>query len=218
MVRLLERLGTKVHYNPEQTCCGHLAWTKGQKELTRPVAEKWIRDFDSGKSIVCPAGACTSMVKNYYGEMFSNSSLHLKLKSVQSKTFELSQFLVHELKVTDTQSRFEGSAVFHDCCYALREAGIRDEPHLLLSQVKGLKLLQADNQSECCGFGNTFSVEFEKLSTVMAEKKIAEAQRLQVDYIISTDYICLMQLQTYINAHKLSIKCMHLADVLNFGH
>ena len=48
----------------------------------------------------------------------------------------------------------------------------------------------------------------------MTEQKIRTAMETGADYIISTDYSCLMVMDAYIRQQELSLKVMHLADVL----
>ena len=70
----------------------------------------------------------------------------------------------------------------------------------------------------CCGFGGTFSVKFEGIASAMAQQKVDHALEMEADYIISTDASCLLHLQGYIDKQGLSIKTMHLADVLMSGN
>ena len=217
MVKILEKLGCEVHYNPEQTCCGQPAWTTGQKELTKTVAEKWLKEFSTGRTVVCPAGSCVGMIRNYYHEMFMNSSYHLMLRAVQGKTFELTEFLVDVLALDSIGASLTGKAVYHDACNALRECKIKEGPRKLLANVKGLELLSTGDEEECCGFGGTFSVKYEGLSTSMAEQKVNNAINAGADFIISTDLSCLMHIEGYIRKQKLPLKTMHIADVLASG-
>ena len=69
----------------------------------------------------------------------------------------------------------------------------------------------------CCGFGGTFAVKFEAISIGMADQKITNALATGAEYIISTDLSCLMQLDGYIKGKNLSLKTMHIADVLANG-
>jgi len=69
----------------------------------------------------------------------------------------------------------------------------------------------------CCGFGGTFSVKFDAISVAMADQKVANANATKAEYIISTDYSCLMHLDGYIQNKGLSLKTMHIADVLANG-
>ena len=66
----------------------------------------------------------------------------------------------------------------------------------------------------CCGFGGTFSVKHEPISTAMTEQKVEFALETGAEYIVSTEASCLMNIQSYITKHKLALKTAHLADVL----
>jgi L-lactate dehydrogenase complex protein LldE len=68
-----------------------------------------------------------------------------------------------------------------------------------------------------CGFGGTFAVKFEGISSAMAQQKVNHALDAGAEYIISTDASCLMHLQSYIDANQIPLKTMHLADVLARG-
>jgi L-lactate dehydrogenase complex protein LldE len=217
MIKVLEKLGCDVNYNAEQTCCGQPAWNAGFKDRVKPVATKWINDFNTQNYIVSPSGSCTGMVRNYYLEMFANTSNHLKCKSAQGRSFEFTEFLVEILKKEDIGAVLNGKATYHDACGALRECNIKDGPRKLLQNVKGLELVEMNECETCCGFGGTFAVKFEGISTAMAEQKVNNAMATGADYIISTDVSCLMHIEAYITKKKLPIKCMHIADVLASG-
>lgn len=131
--------------------------------------------------------------------------------------YELSDFLVNVLKITDLGATLEGKATYHDSCSGLREIGIKQEPRTLLSKVKGLELIEMNEVETCCGFGGTFSVKYESIAVGMAEQKLIHAEATQADYIISTDLSCLMHMNGYIKKQGKPIKVMHLADALTSG-
>ncbi|MFM2136070.1 MAG: hypothetical protein RL021_1470 [Bacteroidota bacterium] len=217
MVRILEKVGCKVHYNPDQTCCGQPAFNAGYWDQCQEVGEKFLNDFSKDRIIVSPSASCVGMVKNYYGEIFTKTTLHNQYKSVQKNIFELSDFLVNVMKVTDLGARLDARITYHDSCSGLREVGIRREPRELLAKVKGLELVEMKDTDSCCGFGGTFSVKYEPIAVGMAEQKIIRAEDTGVDFIVSTDQSCLMHLQGFLKAQGKPMKVMHLADVLSSG-
>lgn len=157
------------------------------------------------------------MVKNYYNDLFTNTAVHNKCRSIQSHIIELSDFLVNVLNKDYFGAELEGKAVYHDSCAGLRECKIKAEPRALLEKVHGLELLEMPDSETCCGFGGTFAVKFEGISSAMAQQKVNNALAVGAEYIISTDTSCLMHLQAYIDKENLKIKTMHLADVLAHG-
>ncbi|MGZ5286072.1 MAG: (Fe-S)-binding protein [Flavisolibacter sp.] len=217
MIRLLEKAGCEVSYNPNQTCCGQPAFNAGFWDDAREVCSKFLKDFDPGINIVAPSASCVGFVRNYYGKLFDNSSVHNEVKAISQNIFELSEFLVNHLKFTDFGASFPGKATYHDSCAGLRECRIKNEPRLLLQNVNGLEITEMNDVETCCGFGGTFAVKFEPISIAMGEQKVEHAMATGAEYIVSTDLSCLMHLQGYIDHKNYKIKTIHLADVLTSG-
>jgi L-lactate dehydrogenase complex protein LldE len=217
MVKVLEKLGCGINYNPEQTCCGQPAFNSGYWDEARVVGEKFIKEFQNDRYIVSPSASCTGYVKNYYPEMFHNSVLHNEFKQLKKNMFEFSDFLVNVLKITNLGATLKGVATYHDSCAGLREYGIKQEPRTLLGKVRGLELREMKDTETCCGFGGTFAAKFEPIAVGMVEQKVNNALEVKADYIISTDMSCLLHMDSYIKKQKLNIKAMHIADVLVSG-
>lgn len=216
-IKLLERSGCEVLYNPDQTCCGQPAYNAGFWDEAKQVGLSFLNNFSEDHYVVTPSASCTGMVKNGFNDLFTNSVEHNKCRNIQRNIFEISDFLVNVLKKEYFGAELVGTAVYHDSCSALRECNIKEEPRKLLAQVGGLEVLQMRDQETCCGFGGTFAVKFEGISSAMTEQKVKNAQAVHADYIISTDASCLLQIQAYINKHNIPIKTMHLVDVLTSG-
>jgi L-lactate dehydrogenase complex protein LldE len=217
MVRILEKLGVEVHYNKNQTCCGQIAFNSGFWDEAKAIGEKFIRDFSNNRYVVGPSASCVGMVRNYYDTLFYNTALHNESRQLKKNIFEFSDFVVNVLKAINTGAEFRHVITYHDSCAALREYGIYEEPRLLLKQVKGIELREMEHTGDCCGFGGTFAVKHEAISTAMAEQKVEHALATGAEYIVSTDASCLMHQEAYIKKHKLPLKTIHLIDVLASG-
>ena len=218
MVKVLESLELGVHYNTEQSCCGQMAFNSGFWDEARCMGEKFIRDFSNNRPVIAPSASCVGMVRNYYPEMFHNSSLHNEYKQLKGNLFEFTDFLVNKLNITRLGATFNAVVTYHDACAALREYGIKSEPRALLAQVKGLELREMKDSDVCCGFGGTFSVKNEPISTAMAEQKVKNAMETGGRNILyPPEASCLMHMEGYIKKHQLPIKTIHIADVLASG-
>ena len=214
-VKVLEKAGCTVHYNSEQTCCGQPAFNSGYWDEARTLAGKFLTDFKPDMPVVSPSGSCTGYIRRHYRKLFEGQPEKLaQLDALYPQIFELSDFLVNVLKVNDFEAVFPHKVTFHDSCSALREYGIKDEPRQLLRNVKGLELIEMCESDTCCGFGGTFAVKNAAISTAMDEKKVRNALETGAEFIISTEASCLMNINGYIQKHKLPIKGIHLADVL----
>ncbi|TLX70209.1 (Fe-S)-binding protein [Labilibacter sediminis] len=215
VVKILESQNVEVNYNPKQTCCGQPTFNSGFWKHSKKSAIKFIKDFPNDRPIVVPSASCAGYVKNHYTKLFEDDPEYLDdCERLKRNVIELTDFLVNHLKVTDFNASFPHKVTYHDACSALREYGLKDEPRKLIANVKGLELTEMEDRHTCCGFGGTFMVKFVPISTAMVEQKVKNALNTGAEYIVSTEASCLLNIQSYINEQKLTIKTIHLADIL----
>lgn len=207
-VKILKKLGVKFDYPIEQTCCGQPAFNTGYRKEAKALAEKFIEIFSKFDYIVSPSSSCVSMVKNFYPELLN------KDENTTQKFFELTEFLVNVMHIDSTGAEFNHTVTYHDSCHALRELKLKMEPRILLKSVKNLKLIEMENSEDCCGFGGTFSVKFPEISADMAKYKVKHILNSGADFVTSTDQSCLMQIDGYAKKHGISIKTIHIAQIL----
>jgi L-lactate dehydrogenase complex protein LldE len=223
MVKVLKELGVEVDFIEEQTCCGQPAYNGGYQDDARAVAERFLSIFDKALNndpnkdiyIVCPSGSCTSMVKVFYEDIFKNSpELLNKVRFISENTFEFSEFLVKVLNTVDVGAEYKGVITYHDSCHLLRELKVKDGPRELIKSVKGVKFKEMELHDACCGFGGTFSIKFPKVSVSMLDEKIECILNSGADTLVSSDMGCLMNIGGALSRRNISIKVMHLAELL----
>ena len=128
MVKVLDRVGVQVNYNPDQTCCGQPAYNAGYVAQSRAVAEKFLTDFAAPAApetryVVSPSASCVGMVRNSYNDLFADTSAAQQsaCRAVQGRTYELTEFLVEVLGITAVPgARLAGKYTYHDSCSGLR--------------------------------------------------------------------------------------------------
>ena len=218
-IKLLEKAGVTVNYNPNQTCCGQPQFNSGYWDKTRKLAVKFFKDFPNDRPIVSPGASCTGFIKKHYPKLFpdKNSGGYHEYERLNRNLFELTDFLVNKLKFTEFNAVFPHKVTYHDACSALREYGIKKEPRSLLYNVKGLEVAEMENAEVCCGFGGTFVAKFTGISSAMTQQKVEGALKTGAKYIVCTESSCLMNIQAYINRNKIPMKTIHIADILASG-
>ena len=87
-IKVLEKAGCELDYNPSQTCCGQPAFNAGFWDDARDVCSKFMNDFNPNQYIVAPSASCVGFVRNYYQKLFDNSSLHNEVKAIGQNIFE----------------------------------------------------------------------------------------------------------------------------------
>lgn len=96
--RLLTRYGIPLAYPDEQTCCGQPAFNSGYWEEARGVIHHFCKAFEPYKWIVSPSGSCTAMCRVFFEQVDPDE----RIVGVGRRVFELTEFLVNVLGVTDT--------------------------------------------------------------------------------------------------------------------
>ena len=134
---------------------------------------------------------------------------------LSARTYELTQFLVHVLGVTNVGAHYEGKVAYHASCHLLRELGERASPKALLEKVVGAELVPLPgSETVCCGFGGTFSVSFPHISAAMGDLKLEHMRAVQPDVVVSPDMSCMMHITGLAAKEGKPIKAMHVAQVL----
>ncbi|MGW0120470.1 (Fe-S)-binding protein [Streptomyces sp. NPDC003327] len=220
-VRLLERLGVDVDFPAGQTCCGQPQYNTGYRRETEPLVRRTARVFEGYDHVVSPSGSCVAMIRDAYpriggkaraegrGETLTRAS-----ESLAPRTYELTEFLVDVLGVTDVGAYFPHTVTYHPSCHGLRVLGLGDRPRRLLAAVKGLELVELPGAEECCGFGGTFAVKNPAVSTAMGADKIRNSLATGAEVLCGADNSCLMHLGGMLRRQDAPQRTLHLAEIL----
>jgi len=212
-VRLLRRLGCDVDFPEAQTCCGQPAYNAGLADEAGRMARYTMDVFgaaDESGVVVLPSGSCAAMVKKFYRQIAGDRSQ--EARELADRTYELAEFIVHRLGVTELGSGLAGKRVaVHQGCHALRELRLKTEPWMLLEGA-GAEVVPWEAEDECCGFGGLFSVKMTAVSAAMADRKLDALP--DADWVVSGDAGRLFQPEGRTRARGHQPLFVHLATAL----
>lgn len=214
-VLLLEKLGCEIIFLEKQGCCGQPATNGGFVKDAIPGMKNLIETFEVNDfPIVAPAGSCVASIKNYPEYLKDEPKWAERAKKVAARFYDLTDFIVNQLGITNVGAKLPGKAVYHPSCSLFRKLNIKEEPLKLLENVEGLELLPIKNQTTCCGFGGTFSVKMSQISGEMVKEKAKHIQEVVPDYLIGADVSCLINIGGRLKREGSAIKVLHIAEVL----
>ena len=216
--RLLRRLGCDVEAPRGQVCCGQPAFNSGYVPQARDVARSLVRTFEDAQYVVSPSGSCCGMIRHFYPGLFASEAATLpSAQRFASRAFELSEFIVRVLAVTDVGAAFPHRITYHPSCHGSRLLGVRDEPMALLRAVRGVEFAPLPRAEDCCGFGGTFSVKMSETSGAMVDEKVDHVAETNAEYLVGTDMGCLMNIAGRMLVRGVKVKPIHLAELLDRG-
>jgi L-lactate dehydrogenase complex protein LldE len=221
-VRVLERLGHTVVFPAAQTCCGQMHINSGYFDEAAPLVRHHVDTFEAALSecdaIVAPSGSCVGSVRHQHAMVArtraSDSVLADRADAVAAKTYELSEFLVDVLGVTDVGAYYPHRVTYHPTCHSLRLLHVGDKPVRLLRAVRGLDLIELPAADSCCGFGGTFSVKNPDVSTAMLADKMANVLSTGAEICTAGDSSCLMHIGGGLSRLRAGVRAVHLAEIL----
>jgi L-lactate dehydrogenase complex protein LldE len=201
VVHLLERLGHDVVFPEGQTCCGQMHGNTGYQALGESLLTRWERVFADEEIVVSPSASCVGFVREH-------------VPSSAGRLFELTEFLVDQLEVTDVGASFPHRVTLHPTCHSLRMLHVGDRPRRLLSEVRGIDLVELEEAEECCGFGGTFAVKNADTSMAMLSDKLRHVLDTRAEVCTSADTSCLMHIGGALRRQRAGVRTMHLAEIL----
>jgi L-lactate dehydrogenase complex protein LldE len=151
------------------------------------------------------------MVRNHYAQWLEG---HPGFDHLRANTFELCEYLVDIAGVTKVDGDFPLKVGLHMSCHGLRELRLAsssermvppfNKVRQLLAQLKGIELIELTRPDECCGFGGTFAVDEEAVSSLMGRDRIADHLHGGAEVITGFDVSCLMHLEGIIRRQALA--------------
>jgi L-lactate dehydrogenase complex protein LldE len=219
-VRVLERLGHEVEFPTEQTCCGQMHFNTGYQREALPLVRRFVEVFSPYEAVVAPSGSCVSMVRELYplaARLANDVALAARIEDLGPRVFELSEFLVKKLGVTDVGAYYPHRVTYHPTCHSLRMLKVGDAPLQLLREVRGIDLVELPEREECCGFGGTFAVKNADTSAAMLSDKIRHVMDTEAEVCCAGDNSCLMHIGGGLRRNRAGVRTVHLAEILASG-
>jgi L-lactate dehydrogenase complex protein LldE len=213
-IQLIQQEDVKVIFPPEQTCCGQPAYNSGFPIEAKTVARKQIELFFKDYPIVVPSGSCGGMMRHHYPKLFAADPDIELVKAFSARIFELSEFLVHVLKIKLQDKGDPIKVTWHSSCHAMREMKVIEDSKSLIQQLKNVELVELQNERECCGFGGTFAVKQPTISAAMVRDKVEDIYQTGASRWITGDCGCLMNITGAMEYQHIAVSGQHLAEFI----
>jgi len=217
-VGVLERLGHEVDFPEAQTCCGQMHFNTGYQREAIPLVRRFVEIFEPYDAVVAPSGSCVGMVRDLYpmaADLAEDDDLASRVADLSPKVFELSEFLVKKLGVTDVGAYYPHRVTYHPTCHSLRMLKVGEAPLELLRNVRGIDLVGLGEADQCCGFGGTFAVKNAETSAAMLGDKLRRVLDTEAEVCTAGDNSCLMHIGGGLRRLQAGVETVHLAEILH---
>ena len=217
VVRVLERLGHQINFDPAQTCCGQMHNNSGYRREALSLVRRFVATYRDAEIVLIPSTSCTMTVRQqhaYVAAQSDDAALLREVEQLAPRVFEFTEFLARKLGVTDVGAYFPHRVTYHGSCNSLRGLGLHEEPERLLRQVRALDFVPLPDIEQCCGFGGTFAIKNAETSAAMATAKVRAVLDTGAEIVCAGDNSCLMHIGGALSRLRSGVRAMHIAEIL----
>ncbi len=217
VVTLLRRLGVDVEFPAAQTCCAQPMVNTGYLDEAVPVVRTFVDAFAEYDAIVTPSGSCAGSARHQHSIVARRSgdpALAAAVAPTAPKVYELSEFLVDVLGVTDVGAYFPHRVTYHPTCHACGCSASATGRGRCSSRCAASPWSTCPTAEECCGFGGTFALKNADTSVAMGADKARHVRDTGAEVLVAGDNSCLMHIGGMLSRQRAGVRVMHLAEIL----
>lgn len=215
-LRVLARNGCDVHIPEHQSCCGALHVHGGDLETARDLARRNIDAFDSAdyEAIIINSAGCGSTLKEYGELLADDPSYGERAHAFAERVRDFSEFLA-EVGAEPPAAVVEERVIYQDACHLVHAQGVSQQPRDLLAAVPGVKLVEMENPTVCCGAAGLYSVTDTEISLAILEQRLDAIEATGATIVVSANPGCLLHIQSGARRRGLDLTVMHVAEFLD---
>ncbi|BAE83710.1 L-lactate dehydrogenase (quinone) large subunit LdhH [Desulfitobacterium hafniense] len=217
VVRVLNEKGYKVTFPEGQSCCGAPASYMGDRQNARKSAIMNIEAMDAEKVdyVVSACPTCTHALIDSFRELLADDPAMLKRAGELSrKSMDFAKLLTILGGLEEGGDGVPLKVTYHDSCHLRRKMGVIEEPRNILSNIKGVDLVEMNESDRCCGFAGSYSIKFPEMSGPILERKLRNIEATGADVVAVDCPGCLMQINGGLDQTDLKVKVKHTAELL----
>ena len=161
-----------------------------------------------------PRSAVLARVRGSEFALLLPGLLGEEVEALAERTFELAEFLLHVCQVELKDQGEPIQVALHTSCSARREMNTHLHGRALLGQLGNVERVEHDHESECCGFGGTFSVRMPDIAGAMVADKTRALKESGAARVVSADCGCLLNINGALEKQHETLRGQHLATFL----
>ncbi|NLF34942.1 MAG: (Fe-S)-binding protein, partial [Clostridiales bacterium] len=216
VVKAFNMIGYRVVMPEGQSCCGAPATYMGDTENAKKTAIINIEAMEAEKYdyIVSACPTCTHSLIEYKDLFEDDPAMYRRAEALAEKTLDFSK-LLHTLGgLPDNGDGKKLKVTYHDSCHMRRTMKVYEEQRELLTQTKGVELIEMTECDRCCGFSGTYSVKFPEVAAHILERKVNHIVEAGADVVAMDCPGCMLQIAGGLDARNLPIQVKHTAQIL----
>ncbi|WP_371360941.1 (Fe-S)-binding protein [Sporomusa malonica] len=215
IVKILKAHDIEVVIPAKQSCCGTPAFTSGDYQVGRYLAEENVKLLAAGNydAIITGCASCGAALKHEYGSIIEDPAVKKSWEDLAGKVKDITQFVV-DLGLKKDLREVNAKITYHDPCHLVRGMGVTKEPRQLLKAIPGIEYAEMKDAAKCCGAGGTFSMAYYDVSRTINDWKLDNAEKTGANILATGCSACRMHITDGLGQRQSRMKVLHTAEII----
>ncbi len=215
-LRMLARANLSAVVPQDQGCCGAIAIHAGDPEFARELAKRNIAAFErSGADVyVVNAAGCGSTLKEYPKLFTGDDQWASRAQRFSHRVRDVIEVL-DAMQLDSRIGRIDGTVTYQEPCHLVHAQRISAAPRRLLSQIPGLRLIEMNESSVCCGSAGVYNLSEPEMSARLQKRKVENIRQTGAGIVATANPGCAMQVEQGLREAGVSARVRHVVELLD---
>jgi glycolate oxidase iron-sulfur subunit len=215
IVKILKAHDVEVIIPSKQSCCGTPAFTSGDYQVGRYLAEENVKVLAAGNydAIITGCASCGAALKHEYGSIIEDSKVKQSWEALSKTVKDITQFVV-DMGIKQGLREVRAKITYHDPCHLVRGMGVSKEPRQILKVIPGVEFAEMKDAAKCCGAGGTFSMAYYDISRTINDWKLDNAEKTGANILATGCSACRMHITDGLGQRDSRMRVLHTAEII----
>lgn len=214
-IEVLTTNGCEVITPKQQVCCGAPHAEEGEMDDVRALARRNIDEFERWNVdyIVSDCAACGAQTKEYAHLLRDDPEYAERARAFSAKVRDINEFLA-AIPLRRPLGAVERSVAYHHPCHLVHAQGVRAAPRQLLRQVRGLRLVDLNEDDWCCASAGVYNMTHVERAAKLLQRKLDNLAASGAAVVATGNPGCLLQLEAGARERGMKVDVRHPMELL----
>ncbi len=215
--RVLAANGNDVVAYTGQGCCGALHAHAGDLDGARELARTNIDAFErsGAEALIVNAAGCGAQLKDYAHLMEHDPEYADRARAFAKQVNDATEWLAKYPINTADMGEVPITVTYQEPCHLCHAQRISKQPRTLLAAVPGLKLVEMNESSLCCGSAGIYNILQPEMAAQLGNRKVDNALATGAETIVSANPGCMIQMGGILHERESDTEIAHIMSVLD---
>lgn len=218
-VRTLRHARLSVTVPSGQGCCGAIALHDGEMDFARDLAKRNIEAFErSGADVyIVNAAGCGSALKEYREIFADDDGWAQRAEAFSARVRDITEVL-DAVDLGVPAHSIDATVAYQDACHLVHAQRVAGAPRRLLSGIPGLRLVEIEESTLCCGSAGIYNLTNRDMSSRLQRRKVDAIRRTGATILATANPGCAIQIAAGLREARYRATVKHVVELVDAAY